>query len=131
MGVTLYGYSKCGTCRDAQKWLIRSGIAPDFVDIVQGPLSVPELRKLVEQSGQKTAKFFNVSGTAYRELALKDKLPDMSEEEMLHLLSSNGMLLKRPIVTDGTLVTVGFREAEYQQQWANRPESRIIGQPFS
>lgn len=117
MGVTFYGYSKCSTCRNAQKWLTGRGVEVKPVDLVQHPPGPDALRELVEQSGLGIQKFFNTSGEAYRELQLKDKLPSMDDEEKLRLLAGNGKLIKRPIVTDGSKVTVGFREEEFQQYW--------------
>lgn len=119
MSIIFYGYPKCGTCRNAQKWLAAHGVAYDAVDIVQQPPGADELRKLVEASGLGIRKFFNTSGEVYRELQLKDKLPAMTDGEKLQLLAGNGKLIKRPIVTDGSKVTVGFREEEFLQAWAN------------
>ncbi|MNC64067.1 Regulatory protein Spx [compost metagenome] len=69
-------------------------------------------------AGLDIRKLFNVSGQVYRELSLKDRLPDMSEDEMLELLAGNGKLIKRPVITDGTKATVGFNEEEYRLAWA-------------
>jgi arsenate reductase (glutaredoxin) len=118
MSVTFYWYPKCGTCRNAQKWLNAHGVSHDAVDIVIHPPGADELRKMVVASGLGIQKFFNTSGEVYRELQLKDKLPALSESEKLQLLASNGKLIKRPLVTDGSKVTVGFREDEFQQAWA-------------
>lgn len=76
-----------------------------------------KLAELVERSGLELKKFFNTSGEVYKELGLKDKLSGMSREEQITLLSSNGMLIKRPIVTDGKTVTVGYKEEQYEQVW--------------
>lgn len=118
MNLTLYGYSRCGTCRDAQKWLIRHGAEPEFVDITVNPLPGQEVRRLVEQSGEGIRKFFNISGNVYREMGLKDKLAGMNEDEMIRLLAENPMLLKRPVVTDGVKATVGFKEDTFIREWA-------------
>jgi arsenate reductase len=117
MGYVMYGYPKCGTCRSALKWLQAKGIEPETHDLFQQAPSVRELKELVERSGLPINKFFNTSGEVYKELKLKDKLPGMSDEEKLQLLSSNGRLIKRPIVTDGNKVTVGFKEDLFDQEW--------------
>lgn len=115
----MYLYPRCGTCRKAKKYLEEKGIP--FVEhhIVEEPPSEEELQELIHKSGLPPRKFFNTSGKKYRELGLKDKLPQMSEEKMVQLLASDGMLIKRPIVTDGTRVTVGFKEAEYDEIWGS------------
>ncbi|QKG83512.1 arsenate reductase family protein [Kroppenstedtia pulmonis] len=117
MSLTLYQYPKCGTCRKAKKYLESKGIHFETKHIVEEPPAREELEMMVRQSGLDIKKFFNTSGRRYRELQLKDRLKEMREEEMLDLLSSDGMLLKRPILTDGKQVTVGFKEETYQQVW--------------
>ncbi len=108
--LTVYWYPKCGTCRKAKKWLDEHGVPYDLVDVVENPPDVETIRRWVEQSGLDVRRFFNTSGQMYRQLGLKDKLPHMDAEEMIELLASDGKLLKRPIVTDGQRVTVGFSE---------------------
>lgn len=117
MSLTYYGYPKCGTCRKAKKWLENEGL--DFVDvhIVENPPTKEELRKMIGNSGLDIKKFFNVSGMKYRELNLKDKLPEMTDDEKVELLATDGMLMKRPIVTDGSKVTVGFKEDQFEEVW--------------
>ncbi|WP_127570462.1 arsenate reductase family protein [Paenibacillus xylaniclasticus] len=116
--LTIYLYSKCGTCRSAIKSLQAKGWELEQHDLFQqGAPSIEELRSLVERSGLELKKFFNTSGDLYKELGLKDKLPAMTDEERLALLASNGRLVKRPIVTDGTKVTVGFKEDLFEQEW--------------
>ncbi|MGM8215306.1 arsenate reductase family protein [Bacillaceae bacterium W0354] len=117
MSLTIYQYPKCGTCRKALKWLDERGIEYKPIHIVEHPPSKEELQTLIEKSGLEIKKFFNTSGMKYRELGLKDKLKDMSEEEMVELLASDGMLIKRPIATDGTKVTVGFKEEMFEKSW--------------
>ncbi|MDQ0338332.1 arsenate reductase [Caldalkalibacillus uzonensis] len=85
--------------------------------IVNDPPDKETLRKLWQQSGESLNKFFNTRGTVYKELNLKENLPGMNEEEQLELLSSNGKLLKRPIVTDGNKVTIGFQEKTFAETW--------------
>ncbi len=117
MALTYYGYNKCGTCRKAKKWLEDKGIEFKEIDITQNPPTAAELEKIIKASNLELKKFFNVSGMKYRELNLKDKLPAMTDEEKIKLLSSDGMLLKRPLLTDGEKVTVGFKEEQFEEVW--------------
>lgn len=117
MELTFYWYPKCGTCRNAKKWLDENGISYHAIHIAEHPPSRSELESLYKNSGLELKKFFNVSGQKYRELGLKDKVKTASEEELLDILASDGMLLKRPILTDGDKVTVGFKEEEYKSTW--------------
>ncbi|RBW71252.1 arsenate reductase family protein [Bacillus taeanensis] len=117
MGLTFYWYPKCGTCRKAKKWLEEHHIAFEPVHIVENPPSKEALKDFYEKSGLELKKFFNTSGQKYRELGLKDKLKTASEEEMLDLLASDGMLIKRPIVTDSEKITVGFKEETFDSTW--------------
>ncbi|MDU0203195.1 MULTISPECIES: arsenate reductase family protein [Paenibacillus] len=119
MRVKVYGYDKCGTCRAALKWLKAHDVEiTENVPLFETPPSAGELSKLLSDSGLGIKKFFNTSGEVYKEMNLKDKLPGMTQEQMLELLASNGRLIKRPIVTDGEKVTVGFKEAEFEEAWA-------------
>ncbi|OCA87634.1 hypothetical protein A8F94_07185 [Bacillus sp. FJAT-27225] len=117
MALTFYWYPKCGTCRNAKKWLDEHGIAYNAVHIVEEPPSKGTLKDLHEKSGLELKKFFNVTGQKYKELGLKDKVKTASEDELLDILASDGMLIKRPILTDGEKVTVGFKEDQYQEAW--------------
>lgn len=117
MSIVIYEYPKCGTCRNAKKYLQQHQIEFEDRHIVETPPSAEELRKMVELSGLPIQKFFNTSGKKYRELGLSQKLKEMSDEEKLTLLASDGMLIKRPLVTDGKQVTVGFKESEYEKVW--------------
>lgn len=107
-------YPKCSTCRKAKKWLDERGLAYEDRHIVEDNPSASEIRTWWETSGLPLRRFFNTSGMLYREMGLSKKLPELSEDEMLDILGSNGMLVKRPIVVDGSTVLVGFRE----QEWA-------------
>jgi len=113
----MYLYPACGTCRKAKKWLGDRHIGVKEIHIVEHPPSREEIKGLFEKSGLELKKFFNTSGQKYRELGLKDKVQTASQDELLDLLASDGMLLKRPIITDGKKVTVGFREAEFERVW--------------
>jgi arsenate reductase (glutaredoxin) len=117
MLITFYHYPKCGTCRKAKKWLEDNGVELNEVHIVESPPSKEELEAFYKKSELDLKKFFNTSGQKYRELGLKDKLAEMSEDEKLELLASDGMLIKRPITTDGNQVTVGFKEEQFEQTW--------------
>lgn len=117
MALTFYCYPKCGTCRKAKSWFEANNINFDEVHIVEEPPSKEQLEALIKASGLPTKKFFNTSGKKYRELGLKDKLPTATEDEKLSWLSSDGMLIKRPITTDGNQVTVGFKEEQFEKMW--------------
>lgn len=119
MEVTYYGYPKCSTCKKAEKWLTTNGIAYKEINIAEAPPSEDELHKLINDSELDIKKFFNVSGKVYREENLKDKLPEMTNDEKVQLLSSNGMLIKRPIVSANGKVTVGFKEDEFEKVWGS------------
>ena len=115
--LVMYWYPRCGTCRKAKKFLEDRGVPFEERHIVDHPPGREELKDLVQKSGLPVQKFFNTSGQKYRALGLSQKLKEMSEEEMLDLLASDGMLIKRPIVTDGNKVTVGFKEDLYKETW--------------
>jgi len=119
MSLQVYEYAKCGTCRTAVKWLKGRHENVTTIPLFDTPPSKEELKKLVAQSGLDIRKFFNTSGEVYKEMKLKDQLPGMTEDQMLELLASNGRLIKRPIVTDGTKVTVGYKEADYENVWGS------------
>ena len=110
-------YPKCTTCKKAQKWLEENNIAYESIHIVEQTPTQEQLANLYKKSGLPLKKFFNTSGNKYKELGLKDKLTNMSEEEQLALLASDGMLIKRPIVTDGEKMTLGFKEADFIETW--------------
>jgi len=117
MEVTFYWYPKCGTCRKAKKWLDEHQVSYQEIHIVENPPSRDELEDLYKKSGLSINKLFNTSGQKYRELGLKDKIKTASEQELLDLLASDGMLMKRPILTDGEKVTVGFNEESFEKTW--------------
>ncbi|XJZ26838.1 arsenate reductase family protein [Bacillota bacterium Lsc_1132] len=117
MALTFYWYPKCGTCRKAKKWLDDHQLSYQEIHIVENPPAREELKDLYKRSGLELKKFFNTSGLKYRELGLKDKIKTSSEAELLDLLASDGMLIKRPLLTDGKKVTVGFHEEEFEKMW--------------
>ena len=107
-------YPKCTTCKRAKAWLDEHGITYDERHIAEQNPTYDELKKWYNISGLPLKRFFNTSGVLYKSRQLKDKLPSMSEDEQLKLLSTDGMLVKRPIIIDGDTVLVGFRENEWQ-----------------
>mgnify|MGYP000387697845 CR=1 FL=1 len=109
-------YPKCSTCQKAQKWLDEHQISYEDRHIVENNPTFEELKDWHERSGLSLKKFFNTSGMLYKEMKLKDKLPEMSEEEQLKLLATDGMLVKRPLVVDGDTVLTGFREVEWTEK---------------
>ena len=113
-------YPKCSTCQKAKAWLDGRGVSYEARDIKEDRPTLEELREWQRRSGLPLKRFFNTSGMLYRDLGLKDKLPGMSEEEMLRLLSTDGMLVKRPLLIGDDFVLVGFKEAE----WENRLNSK-------
>ena len=112
--MTFICYEKCGTCRKAKAWLEEKGVGYDLRPIKEQNPTAEELRGWIAVSGLPVRKFFNTSGLLYKELQLKDKLPGMTEDEMIDLLASNGMLVKRPILVGEDFVLVGFKEAEWE-----------------
>lgn len=108
-------YRKCTTCQKALKWLEEQGIAFEERPIVEQNPTYEELKLWHEKSGLPLKRFFNTSGMLYKEQGLKDKLPDMSEEEQLRLLATNGMLVKRPLVVGDDFVLTGFKEKEWER----------------
>ena len=106
-------YPKCSTCQKAKKWLESQGIAYTERNIAEENPTYAELKEWYKKSGLPLKRFFNTSGLLYKSMQLKDKLPEMSEEEQLKLLATDGMLVKRPLVVDGDNVLTGFKEAEW------------------
>ena len=109
-------YPRCTTCQRAQKWLDDNGVKYELRDIKLDNPSLDELTEWYKASGLSLRKFFNTSGLLYKSLDLKNKLPNMSESEMLALLSTDGMLVKRPILDGDGFVLVGFKEAEWKEK---------------
>ena len=108
-------YPKCSTCKKARAWLDAQGVAYDDRHIVEDNPTADELRTWHKTSGLPLRPFFNTSGMLFRDMGLKDKLPPMDENEMIELLATNGMLVKRPILVLDDKVLVGFKEAEWAQ----------------
>ncbi|KXB60122.1 transcriptional regulator, Spx/MgsR family [Leptotrichia wadei] len=109
----LYCYPRCTTCKKAVKWLEENGIDYEYKHIVEETPSKEDIKKYYKESGLPLKRFFNTSGNVYKELNLKEKLAEMSEDEQFELLASNGMVLKRPLLVGKDFVLVGFKEAEW------------------
>lgn len=109
-------YPKCTTCQKAKKWLDDNKIEYQLRNIKEENPNVEELTAWYKMSGLSLKKFFNTSGIMYKSMELKDKLPAMSEEEQLKLLSTDGMLVKRPLVIGDDVVLVGFKESEWGEK---------------
>ena len=108
-------YPKCTTCQKARKWLEANGISYTERNIKEQNPTAEELKQWHKASGLPLKRFFNTSGILYRDMGLKDKLKDMTEEEQIRLLSSDGMLVKRPIAVTAETALVGFRESEWEK----------------
>lgn len=108
-------YPGCTTCKKAVKWLDEKGVEYEYRDIKEKNPKKSELKKWIKASGLPVKKFFNTSGQLYREMQLKDKLPEMSEADMIDLLATDGMLVKRPLLITDDKVLVGFKEAEWEE----------------
>ena len=109
-------YPKCTTCQKARKWLDDRKIEYEFRDIKFDRPTLEELTEWYQKSGLEIKKFFNTSGLVYKSLDLKNKLSEMSEEEMLKLLATDGMLVKRPLLIGDNFVVVGFKENEWSDK---------------
>lgn len=109
-------YRKCSTCLKALKWLEENQVEFEERAIVEDNPTYEELKEWYGKSGLALKKFFNTSGLLYKEMGLKDRLADMSEDEQLRLLATNGMLVKRPLVVGEDFVLTGFREKEWSEK---------------
>ncbi len=109
-------YPKCTTCQKAKKWLDDNNIGYELRDIKLDNPTLEELTEWYTISGLPLKKFFNTSGLLYKSLDLKNKLPEMSEDEMLKLLATDGMLVKRPLLIGNNFVLVGFKETEWLEK---------------
>lgn len=107
-------YPKCSTCKKAQAWLDENGISYELRNIKEENPTYEELSRWYTKSGLPLKRFFNTSGLLYKSMNLKEKLAEMSDEEQLRLLATDGMLVKRPICIDGDTVVIGFKEKEWE-----------------
>lgn len=112
----VYCYSRCSTCKKALKWLEENGIEHDVIDIKEDHPDKSTLHSYYEMSGLPLKRFFNTSGMLYRELGLAKKLQDMSEDDQLAILATDGMLVKRPLLIGDGFVLTGFKEAEWEEK---------------
>lgn len=112
----VYCYPRCTTCKKAVKWLDENKVEYEYLHIVEKTPTKEEIKKYYEESGLPLKRFFNTSGNVYKELNLKDKLAEMTEDEQLELLASNGMVLKRPFFVGKDFVLVGFKEDEWTEK---------------
>ena len=108
-------YPKCTTCQKAKKWLDDNKIEYEMRDIKLDNPTLDELTQWYRESGLPLKKFFNTSGLLYKSMDLKNKIPHLTEDEMLELLATDGMLVKRPLLVGDCLVLVGFKEAEWSK----------------
>jgi arsenate reductase (glutaredoxin) len=108
-------YPKCGTCRKAEKWLKINEIEYRYRPIKEENPNKDELKLWINKSGLPIAKFFNTSGLLYKEYNMKDKVKTLSEDELIDILSSNGLMVKRPVLLVGETVLLGFKEEEWKQ----------------
>lgn len=118
MSVTFYTYPPCSTCRNAKKWLDEHDITYKEIHIVEETPTKEEMLELFSLSDEPARRFFNTRGRVYRELNMKDKINDLTKEEMAAYLASDGMLIRRPIVTDGKKVTIGFKADTFSDFWS-------------
>lgn len=118
--MTFICYPKCTTCQKVKKWLDENQIAYNFRDIKLENPTYDELSAWYQRSGLPLKKFFNTSGLLYKSMKLRDKLPKMSEDEMLSLLATDGMLVKRPLLVGADFVLVGFKETEWAEHLKNK-----------
>ncbi|WP_296866514.1 arsenate reductase family protein [uncultured Methanobrevibacter sp.] len=109
-------YPKCSTCRKAKKWLEENNIEFEERHIIDDNPTYEELKEWYEKSGLTLNRFFNTNGMKYRELKLKDKRPEMSEDEQLKLLATDGMLVKRPVIVSDDVVLTGFKVKEWEEK---------------
>ena len=109
-------YPKCTTCQKAEKWLKEHHISYSARNIKEDKPSADELKTWYGRSGKPLKSFFNTSGLKYKALGLKDRLPQLGEDEQIALLASDGMLVKRPLVVGKDFVLAGFREKEWQEK---------------
>ena len=114
LSILFIEYPKCSTCKKAKKWLETNNIEFEDRHIVEDNPTAEELSKWIQRSGKEIKKWFNTSGLKYKELNLKERLPNMTDEEKIKLLASDGMLVKRPIVVCDNGILIGFKEEEWK-----------------
>ncbi len=115
--ITVYGYKKCSTCTKAKKFLTEKGADVNFIDMVESTPSHEELAEIIGRSDYPIDDFFNKRGKKFKEHELGDKLPGMSDDEKIKVLSTDGMLIKRPFVVSDDAVILGFKEDAYEESF--------------
>lgn len=115
--IKFYGYANCSTCHKAAKELEKRGISYKEIAIVEQPPTKQEIQLALKQTGIQIKHLLNTSGVLYREMKIKEKLPKMNHSEVVDLLANNGKLIKRPFITDGKQVTVGFKDPQVLRVW--------------
>lgn len=113
--IKLYGYSKWSTVKKVKDWLEKNNFEYENIDMVKQPPSREEMENMYKTSGLEIKKFFNTSGMKYRELGLKDVVKTESDDKLLDILVSDGMLIKRPLLFDGKNVLLGFKEDQWKE----------------
>ncbi len=116
MNILFIEYPKCSTCQKAKKWLEEHNITFTDRHIKEQNPTALELKEWYGRSGLPLKKFVNTSGMLYREMGLKDKLPNMSDDEIIELLATDGMLVKRPLIIAEEFILTGFREKEWEEK---------------
>ena len=114
--IKFYGYSKCSTVKKAKKWLQDNNIEFEEIDLVENTPSKEELEEFYKKSGMEIKKFFNTSGMKYREMGLKDIVKNETDDKLLEILASDGMLIKRPLLVGDDIVITGFKETQYEEK---------------
>lgn len=120
----LYQHPTCSTCKAARKWLDQHAVEYQAINMIEKPPTQEALADLIKQSDFPLIRFFNTSGNRYRELGLKSRVPDMTISEGAAVLASDGMLIKRPLLTDGKKTTLGFKEDVYKKTWEIETQKR-------
>lgn len=115
-----YGHPACSTCKKAERWLDEKGLHYQKIDIREMAPETEVFQRALTSGKLTLKRIFNTSGNRYKELELKDRLLEMSEEEALRLLQTDGMLIRRPVITDGKDLTVGYNEEQYDLIWEGK-----------
>ena len=115
--LNFYQHSTCTSCRKGRQWLEDHSIEYHVIDMIATPPSKEQLMEWMTAADLPISRFFNGKGNRYRELNLKETVPEMTLEEAAELLSTDGMLIKRPLVTDGKKITLGFKEEDFEKEW--------------
>lgn len=114
---TFYCYSKCSTCKKAEKWLKEHDVSYQKIDLVEQPPTKEQMLTIFTKNDKNLRYFFNTSGMDYRKMNLKDRVDTMSKEQAAELMSKNGKLIKRPLMVDATKATCGFNAKVYEENW--------------